>query len=99
VQDVYRRTGKVVPDGRRGIVDRAAYMSFLESQLERVTVCVLCQMCVLLVLALQSAQQCCDRESAGLNIALALQSAQQCCDRESAGLDMRRRARYGCSVS
>lgn len=34
---MYRRTGKIVPDGRRGIVDRAAYMSFLESQLERVT--------------------------------------------------------------
>ena len=48
MQDVYRRTGKVVPDGRRGIVDRAAYMSFLESQLERVTVCVLCYVCVLL---------------------------------------------------
>ena len=36
-QDVYRRTGKMVPDGRRSMVDRAAYMSFLESQLERVT--------------------------------------------------------------
>ena len=36
-QDQFRRTGKVVPDGRRGMVDRAAYMSFLESQLERVT--------------------------------------------------------------
>ena len=27
----------MVPDGRRSMVDRAAYMSFLESQLERVT--------------------------------------------------------------
>ena len=56
-------------------------------------------MCVLLVLALQSAQQCCDRKKAGLDIVLVLQSAQQCCERESAGLDMRRRAWYGCSVS
>ena len=68
MQDVYRRTGKVAPDGRRGIVDRAAYMSFLESQLERVTVCVLCYGCVLLELALRSVQQCCDRESAGLDM-------------------------------
>jgi len=34
-RDGYKRTGK--PDGKRGLVDRAAYMSFLETQLERVT--------------------------------------------------------------
>ncbi|EKX51283.1 hypothetical protein GUITHDRAFT_103200 [Guillardia theta CCMP2712] len=34
-RDGYKRTGK--PESKRGLVDRAAYMSFLETQLERVT--------------------------------------------------------------
>ena len=34
---ICRHLVKQLPDGRKGMVDRVAYMSFLENQLERVT--------------------------------------------------------------